>query len=64
MTIDGAASRISFVRPILPECLDEIQLKNLRVGDGCVDLLIQRRGGNATVEVQRREGEVEVFTES
>ncbi len=64
MTIDGAASRVSFVRPILPEWLDEIQLKNLRVGHGSVDFLIQRRGGYATVKVQRREGEVEVFTES
>ena len=64
MTIDGAASRVSFVRPILPEWLDQIQLKNLRVGHGSVDFLIQRRGGYATVKVQRSEGEVEVFTES
>src|SRR5437773_238758 len=64
MTIDGAALRVSFVRPILPEWLDEIQLKNLRVGHGSVDFLIQRHGGYATVKVQRREGEVEVFTES
>src|SRR5438093_7687980 len=64
MTIDGAASRVSFVRPMLPESLDEIQLKNVRAGHGSADFLIRRHERYAAVEVQRREGEVEVFIES
>ncbi|MET0586498.1 MAG: amylo-alpha-1,6-glucosidase [Candidatus Binatia bacterium] len=62
--IDAAASRLSFVRPVLPEFLAEIQIKNLKVGTGSVDLLIHRRARYATVEIERREGSVEVSTET
>jgi glycogen debranching enzyme len=64
MKIDAAASRLSFVRPVLPEFLEEIQIKNLKVGNGSVDLLIRRRARYATVEIERHEGLVEVFIES
>jgi glycogen debranching enzyme len=64
MKIDAAASRLSFVRPVLPEFLDEIQIKNLKVGDGSVDLRIHRRARYATVEIERREGSVEVSIET
>ncbi|HSF57028.1 MAG TPA: amylo-alpha-1,6-glucosidase, partial [Candidatus Binatia bacterium] len=64
MKIEGAASRLSFVRPVLPEFLDGIQIKNLKVGNGSVDLLIQRRPRFATIEIERREGHVEVLTET
>jgi glycogen debranching enzyme len=64
MKIDAVASRLSFVRPVLPEFLDEIQIKNLKVGNGAVDLLIHRRSRYATVEIERHEGPVEVFTET
>jgi len=64
MKIDAVTSRLSFVRPVLPEFLDEIQIKNLKVGDGSVDLLVRRRARYATVEIERREGPLEVFTET
>jgi glycogen debranching enzyme len=64
MKIDAVASRLSFVRPVLPEFLDEIQIKNLKVGNGAVDLRIHRRARYATVEIERHEGPVEVFTET
>jgi glycogen debranching enzyme len=64
LKIEAAASRLCFVRPVLPEFLDEIQIKNLKVGSGSVDLLIQRRARFANVEVERREGAVEVLTET
>jgi glycogen debranching enzyme len=64
MKIDAATSRLSFVRPVLPEFLDEIQIKNLKVGEGSVDLLIHQRARYATVEIERREGPLEVFTET
>jgi len=64
LKIDGAASRLSFVRPVLPDFLDEIELNNLRVGAGAVDLLIHRRAQSATIEIRGRSGDVEVITES
>jgi len=64
LNIDGAASRLSFVRPILPDFLDEIEINNLKVGAGTVDLLIHRRAQSATIEILGRSGDVEVITES
>jgi glycogen debranching enzyme len=64
LKIDGAASRLSFVRPILPDFLDEIEINNLKVGAGTVDLLIHRRAQAATIEILGRSGDVEVITES
>jgi len=64
LKIDGAASRLSFVRPALPDFLDEIEINNLKVGAGAVDLLIHRRAQSATIEIRRRSGDVEVITES
>jgi glycogen debranching enzyme len=64
MKFDAATSRLSFVRPVLPEFLNEIQIKNLKVGDASADLLIHQRARYATVEIERREGSLEVFTET
>jgi glycogen debranching enzyme len=64
LKIEAASSRLSFVRPVLPEFLDGIQIKNLKVGSGSVDFTIKRRARFATVEVERREGAVEVLTET
>jgi glycogen debranching enzyme len=64
MTIDAEASRVSFVRPLLPQFLDAVWVKNLNVKGASVDLLIQRRARYATIEIERRDGHVEVFTET
>ena len=64
MKIDAATARLSFTRPVLPEFLNEIQIKNLKVGNGSVDLMIHRRARYATVDIERRQGSVEVFTEA
>ncbi|HEU4342145.1 MAG TPA: glycogen debranching N-terminal domain-containing protein [Candidatus Binatia bacterium] len=62
MKIEAALSRLSFVRPVLPEFLDQIEIKNLRVNNASVDLMIHRRARYATIEVEQSEGQVEVFT--
>jgi len=64
LKIDAAASRLSFVRPVVPDFLDEIQIDNLKIGAGSVDVLIQRRAQHATVEIARREGQVELLIET
>jgi glycogen debranching enzyme len=64
LQINAAASRLSFLRPVLPDFLDEIQIDNLKVGAGSVDLSIRRRAQHATVEIQRREGPVELRIET
>jgi glycogen debranching enzyme len=62
--IDAAMSRLSFVRPTLPADLEVVQITNLQVGAACVDVAIHRDQPVATVDVERREGQVEVVTEA
>jgi hypothetical protein len=64
MSIDAAHARLSFVRPVLPSFLDEVRIQNLRVGAASVDVLITRQAQYATVQVERREGRVELLTEA
>jgi glycogen debranching enzyme len=64
MKIEAAVSRVVFSRPIMPELLDYISIKNLQVKGGSVDLFIQRRARFATVEIERQVGTVEVSTVS
>lgn len=64
MKIEAAASRLSFVRPVLPHFIDTLAVKNLKVAEGSVDLLVHRRARYAVVEIERREGTVEVLIES
>lgn len=58
--IDGVQRRISFCYPILPGFLKRIRLRNLRVGNASVDLLLERHREDVGVNVLRREGEVEI----
>ncbi|MPZ21163.1 MAG: amylo-alpha-1,6-glucosidase [Luteitalea sp.] len=51
---------LRFQDPMLPPFLEEIQIANLVVGDAVVDLLLQRHAHDVGVEVQRREGNVDV----
>ena len=64
MKIQAAASRLSFIRPALPDFLDTLEVKNLKVGSGAVDVLVHRRARYAIVEIEQRDGAVEVFTEN
>jgi hypothetical protein len=64
MNVSAAASRLFFVQPVLPNFLDTVQINKLRVGAASVDIPISRRAQHATVEIERREGHVELMTEA
>jgi glycogen debranching enzyme len=61
LTVDGIKRQVRFVRPQLPEFLKEVVINNLTVGEGAIDLSLQRYGRDVSVNVLRREGEIEVF---
>ena len=53
---------VKFYRPVLPEFLDHVRLRNLRLRTGSVDVLLQRQDANVGVTVTRRDGDVVVVT--
>jgi glycogen debranching enzyme len=61
LTIDGPRRQIVFARPRLPEFLQAVQILGLRVGGATVDLSLQRHPHDVSINVLRREGEVEII---
>jgi len=60
--IDAAAGRVSFDHPLLPEFLKEVRIRGLRVGDGSLDVRLERHGpDDVGVNVLSRSGRVEVM---
>jgi glycogen debranching enzyme len=54
-------TREIFLRdPMLPDFLDELQIKNLTLGDATVDLLLHRHGDDVTASVLNRRGHVRI----
>jgi glycogen debranching enzyme len=61
LTIDASAGLVHLKNPVLPSFLDELIIRDLRVGDGSVDLIFRRHRDNVTVEIPRRIGKVDVI---
>ena len=53
---------VKFYRPMLPDFLDHVRLRNLRLSTGSVDVLLHRQDNNVGVTVTRRDGDVVVVT--
>ncbi|HEY9721992.1 MAG TPA: glycogen debranching N-terminal domain-containing protein [Oscillatoriaceae cyanobacterium] len=60
---DAFAKRLRIVRPILPDYVNHLHVRRLRVGGACVDLLYRRRDGGLQVTVTHQEGELKVDVE-
>jgi glycogen debranching enzyme len=55
------SGEISFHRPVLPEFLDRVHLRNLRMSRGSVDVQLHRSGDEVAVTVTRRDGDIAVI---
>ncbi|HEY4113091.1 MAG TPA: amylo-alpha-1,6-glucosidase [Rhizomicrobium sp.] len=64
MRIDGARNEVRLERPLLPPFIDDIRISNLQVGDGCIDLLLQRHGRDVVVDILKRTADIRVVTVS
>jgi glycogen debranching enzyme len=60
LSISAPEEKICFSHPVLPEFLQEVQIKNLRVGRASVDLSLQYHSQDVGIDVTRREGHVEI----
>ncbi len=52
--------QVRFTHPVLPEFLEWIELKNLRVDGGSVDLILRRHPQDVSINILRSEGDIEV----
>lgn len=63
LKISEINSKISFVRPLLPPFLNEARILNLQVGETNVDLAVVRHEEDISVNVLRRDGDIEVVAQ-
>jgi glycogen debranching enzyme len=60
LVIQGHPPQIRLLHPVLPQGLEEVTLRNLRVGQGSADLHFLRTSGDVAVSILRREGPMEI----
>ena len=60
LELSDESNEISFYRPALPDFLDQLHLRNLRLSRGSADVLLQRHGHDVAVTQTRRDGDVAV----
>lgn len=61
---DAFNATLHVVRPVLPDEIDELQIRRIKVGKGSVDLHFRRRAGVVDVETAQCEGGVSVHVET
>jgi hypothetical protein len=61
LELDADRREIRLRNPRLPEFLDELRLRNLKLGSASVDLAIHRHGDTVSVTVLRATGKVQVL---
>jgi glycogen debranching enzyme len=60
LRFDVSAERVYFDNPRLPECLDKLEINNLKVASGVVDVSLIRHAEDVAVDVRHRAGKAEV----
>jgi len=60
LQFDPAANEIRLRNPRLPSFLDEVVLRNLRLKQASVDLMVRRHDTEVSVEILRKQGQVQV----
>jgi glycogen debranching enzyme len=60
LSIDGVARRITINNGFLPEFLPQVRLEGLRIGQGSVDLMLERHTRDLGVRVERNDAKAEI----
>ena len=61
LAVNGPEGQVCFTRPRLPVSLGELRIHNLEVAGATVDLLLVRHEHDVSVDVLRREGDVQIL---
>ena len=62
LSLDAEKRQIRLDGPYLPEQIPELWIRDLRVGDACVDLFLERRHNWVRLQILEKRGEVEIIT--
>jgi glycogen debranching enzyme len=62
ISIDARECRIYLANAALPEALPHVRIRNLKIGDACIDLALRRHEHAVAVEVLRRTGNIETVS--
>jgi len=60
MRFCASKPQLSFRRPMLPPSMRKLEINNLKVPNGCVDLTLRRHPRDVGFNITRKEGDVEV----
>ena len=60
LVLDKRANEIRLEHPVLPDQLDELLLRNLRLGSAAADINLRRTDTHVSVDVARRAGEFRI----
>ena len=60
LSVIGEQSKVIFDHPVLPEFLQKVRLKNLKVGSGAVDVVLTRQKKDVELNVIRKRGNVDI----
>jgi len=53
--------KLCFYRPILPTFLEEVYLKNLRIGNEFIDLYLKRYQNDVVINVLKKKRDIEIL---
>ena len=60
LEFDPDRNQIMLRNPRLPQFLEEVTLRNLRLGELAVDLMLRRHGNDVSLQMLRNEGRISV----
>ena len=61
LSLDATKQQITFEDPYLPDGIAQLWIKGLRLGDSCVDILLERHDYLVMVQTVEQRGTVEVI---
>lgn len=60
VSIDAIGKTVTFNQPILPDSLEWVRIRGLRVGQAEADLVLTKYGGDVAAHLERRSGELTI----
>lgn len=60
LSFSSTSPHVRFNHPLLPDILNRVEFRNLRVGNGSVDLALHRYRQDVSVNVLRKEGDIDI----